>query len=202
MYAMTRASGAAGAADVSIYVTPQGIVTHEEIKSSLPTTIVDQHFDEYFRSIWYSGANAQGAQIFVRLIRRLRGPSWVEMSAAGKTTNVLIDRSDALIDGPSCFLILDRGLSASVVLPALVRSTGATVCSFVDPGTATAVTATIDSTPPRTRPKDARPDDLRLKVTIGSIAETIWYDPKTLIPDYVDFGRDGSASLVTMVREY
>lgn len=55
---------------------------------------------------------------------------------------------------------------------------------------------------PRTRPKDARPDDLRLKVTIGSVIETLWYDPKTLVPDYIDFGRDGNAKLATMTGEY
>ncbi|GAC1387967.1 MAG: hypothetical protein NVSMB31_01180 [Vulcanimicrobiaceae bacterium] len=189
LYAVTTASGAETAADVWIYATSQGIVTHEEIRSATPIATTDQYFDEYFHPNWYSGADVRGSQLFIHITR------WrARVTASGKTTDVEVDRS-------RCVLVLDNGLTASVMLPSLVRATGSTFCTFIVASGATTVRATIDTTVPRARPKSAAPNDLAMTVKIGSVTEKLWYDPRTLIPDYIDFGNGASARLSATTGE-
>jgi hypothetical protein len=192
MYAFTTATGAQIAADIWIYATGQGIVTHEEMHSSTPIATTDQHFDDSLRLNWYLGANDPSARVFMHVT-----PWRAQVSVAGKTTNVPIDR----LASQGCVLVLDNGLTSSVLLPSLVRATRASVCTFIAVSGATTVTATIDGTAPRTRPKDAKAGDVALTVEIGSVTERIWYDPQTLIPDYIDLGRNGAATLAATTGE-
>lgn len=114
--------------------------------------------------------------------------SSAQVSVSGKTTDVPLDQ-------PACVLVLDNSLTSSVMLPSVVRATGATTCAFIVANGATTVKATVGTTAPSTRPADAAASDLAMTVRIEGVTETLWYDPRTLIPDDIDFGNGGGATL-------
>lgn len=151
-YPFTTATGAEIGADVWIYATGGGFVTHEEMRSSTPIATMDQHFDDLLFLNCYSGANDRGEQLFIHFVEPIRwGISRAQLSVAGKTTDGPFDRP---FGRPGCVLILDNGLTSSVMLPSVVRATRASVCEFIFVNGATAVTAAIDMSAPAKRRKD------------------------------------------------
>lgn len=194
MYAVTTVSGAEAADDVWVYATARGIVTHEERRSSAgPISSTDQHFDEALYPNWYVGATDDGAPVYIWPLMSIRGPTWARLWVAGK-------RASVPIEYPNCVLVLDSGLTSAVMLPSLVRATDAHRCTFIARSGAV-VGAAIDTDIPQTRPQDAKASDLALTADIGNIKWRLWYDPKTLIPDYIDLGKNGKATLSASTLE-
>ncbi|HTV93447.1 MAG TPA: alpha/beta fold hydrolase [Verrucomicrobiae bacterium] len=183
LYAVKTTSGASVASNVTIARRTDGLVTHEVLRTTTPLVTTDQRFDAGLREVWYAGANSGGPQVTISI-----APSSAQLQVAGNTTTIPLDH-------PACVLVLDNILTSSVMLPSVVRATGATTCTFVAPNAATTVKATIGTTAPSTRPADAAPSDIAMTLQIAGITETLWYDARTLIPDDIDFGNGASATL-------
>ena len=195
LYAFKTASGAEIAADVWIYGTSEGIVAHEEMRHEVPIATSDQHFDSNAGLSWYLGANSSGSQLFIRTARSTYGPWRARVRVSGKTTDIQIDR-------PSCLLVLDGGLTSSILLPAMVRATRSTSCTFLVADGATSVDAVIETTAHDARPARAAANDVEMTVSLaGGVTERLWYDPRALVPDYIDLGNGGVATLSATTLE-
>ena len=190
----TTATGAQIAADVWIYATSQGFVTHEERRHFTPIATTDQHFDHSLLPNWYLGAKERREQLFIRVWKSFFEGDGAQVMAADKATRILFHYPSG------CVLIHDDGLTSRVMLPSVVRVSGARTCTFVTTNGAM-LTATIDTAQTRRRPKEAEKGDLALTVKIGSLTETLWYDPQTMIPDYIDLGPNGNAKLMATTGE-
>jgi len=159
-----------------------GIETHETLSS--PNVQTDQEFDTQLRQLRY-----QATQAFTTLTIDV-APKSAVIAFGGNTAKIALD--DA-----KCVLILDDLLTSSVLMPAVVRATDAQQCTLIGASSGQKVVAQIIPKPNAGRPPQAAAGDAVLAVRIGTVTEKIWYDPRTLIPDFLDFGNGASATLRT-----
>jgi uncharacterized protein len=162
-----------------------GIRTHETFGAPAPLAQTDQQFDAGLAQRSFTATQAGKGTLTIAV-----SPNSAIYSIGGQTTNVALEH-------PACTLIEDNILTSSVMLPAVVRATGATQCTFLLSTSPHTVVADVATALPATRPPQAAAGDAAVTMHLASITEIVWYDPQTLIPDYMDFGNGASATLTS-----
>lgn len=178
-----QAPSAVYTSTVVIVPGPDGVRTRETFGAPAPLAQTDQQFDAGLAQRSFTAT--QGGKVVLTIDV---SPSSAHYSIEGKTTSVALDH-------PACTLVEDRILTSSVMLPAVVQATHATQCTFLLANGPQVVAAAVVTAPPATRPPQAAARDVAVTIRIASITEVVWYDPQTLVPDYMDFGNGASATL-------
>jgi hypothetical protein len=170
----------------TIVITPSadGVTTHEVFGVPVIAT-TDQRFDSQLHELTFSAQqNGRGALTIAF------AHSEATYSIDGKT--IRLD-----LDAPECLLVFDNVLTSVVMLPAVVLATGASDCTYVLSTGVRSEKGYVLDVPPRAHPAQASAADASITMDISGVHETVWYDPKTLIPDFIDFGEEiGDAILV------
>jgi hypothetical protein len=168
----------------TIVIAPDadGVRTHETFGAPTPIAETDQQFDSDLAQRSFVAAQ-HGKTLTIEV-----SPTAAHYSIDGHSVN-------ATLDHPVCTLIDDNVLTSVVMLPAVVQATHATQCTYVLSTAPRTIVADLSTTPPATHPPQAAASDLAVTAQIGAITEIVWYDPQTLIPDYIDFGHGQSATL-------
>lgn len=168
---------------VAIARAADGIATHESFGvPSMATT--DQRFDSSLHELTFN-ANQTGRSLTITFAQ-----SQALYRIAGKTVSLALD-------APDCLLVSDNILTSLVMLPSVVLATGAVDCTFVLSTAVQLEKGYVLDAPPKAHPTRAAPDDASVAIDVNGLHETIWYDRKTLIPDYIDFGETvGDAFLI------
>lgn len=174
--------GAEFMSTVVIAPDADGVRTHETFGAPTPIAETDQQFDSGLVERSFV-ASQRGRTLTIEI-----SPTTAHYSIDGKSIN-------AALDYPACTLIEDNVLTSVVMLPAVQRATHATHCTFVASTAPRTIVADVSTTTPATHPPQAAATDLAVTAQIGAITEIVWYDPQTLIPDYIDFGNGQSATL-------
>ncbi len=174
--------GAAFTSTIVIAPSADGIRTHETFGAASPMVETDQQFDDDL-----------GERSFVAL---QNGKTLtIDVSPTEAHYAIEGNSADTALDNPACTLIDDNILTESLMLPAIVQATHATQCTFVVSTSPRTIVADLSTSVPATRPAQVPPSDLAVTVHLGPITEIVWYDPRSLIPDYMDFGHAQSATL-------
>lgn len=160
-----------------------GLATHETFGAPAPIAQTDQQFDGSLQLRSFVASQTGKGTLTIDV-----SPTLAHYSIDGKT-------ADAAVDHRGCALIEDNILTSSVMLPAVVQATHATQCTFILSTRPQTIDADVVTAPPATRPAQAPARDAAVTIHLASITETVWYDPQTLIPDYMDFGNGQSATL-------
>ncbi len=168
----------------TIVIAPDadGVRTHETFGAPTPIAETDQQFDTNLVQRSFV-ASQRGKTLTIEV-----SPTAAHYSIDGHSVNTALDH-------PACTLIEDNVLTSVVMLPAVVQATHATRCTFVMSTAPRTIVADVFTTLPATHPPQAAASDLAVTAQIGAITEIVWYDPRTLIPDYIDFGNGQSATL-------
>ena len=163
----------------TVIVAPQadGVDTAERFGTPSPTAWTDQEFDADLHPVLWTGSKRGDPDVLTIALTALSADYQI-----GTTTASLG------LDDPACYLVQDNVLTFSVMLPAVIRATGASECTLIVSTGVASMVATISTIPPRPRPERAAADDSSVTITFGKIVETVWYDPRSLIPDYLDYG--------------
>jgi hypothetical protein len=168
----------------TIVIAPDadGVRTHETFGAPTPIAQTDQQFDSGLVQRSFV-ASQRGKTLTIEV-----SPTAAHYSIDGHSI-------DATLDHPICTLIDDNVLTSVVMLPAVERATHATQCTFVVSTAPRTIVGQVFTTAPVTHPPQAPASDLAVTAQVGAITEIVWYDPRTLIPDYIDFGHGQSATL-------
>lgn len=182
-YEIDTPSGKTFRTTVAIARAADGITTHESF--GVPATATtDQHFDSSLHELTFA-ANQTGRTLTITFAQ-----SQALYRVAGKTIELALD-------APDCLLVSDNILTSLVMLPSVVLATGAVDCTFVLSTAVQLEKGYVLDAPRNARPARAAPDDASIAIDVNGLHETVWYDRKTLIPDYIDFGEAvGDAVLI------
>ncbi|HTU68692.1 MAG TPA: hypothetical protein VMF11_00095 [Candidatus Baltobacteraceae bacterium] len=159
-----------------------GTITHEAFSGSGLEATTDQRFDAQLHPVSYSGGNIGRPLVTITF------------SAASAVYDFDGHSGSVALDDSACVLVEDNVLTFSVMLPAVLRATGATQCILLLTAPR-ALAATVSDASPPVRPPSVPGGDASATIHFGAVTETIWYDPRTLIPDYLDFGAGATATL-------
>ena len=174
--------GASFTSTIVIAPSPDGVRTHETFGASVPIVETDQQFD---------GDLAERSFVALQNGKLLT----IDISPTGAHYAIEGHSADTAFNDPACTLIDDNILTESLMLPAIEQATHATECIYVVSTSPRTILAAVTTSVPATRPAQAAASDLAITVRLGPITEIVWYDPQTLIPDYLDFGNAQSATL-------
>lgn len=182
-YEIDASNGARYTTTITIASTAAGLTTHETFGvPAIATT--DQQFDGNLHERSFSATQVSSGNS----ISIVFSNSTATYHVGGKTLEASLDDAD-------CVLVEDNVLTSAIMLPAVLQ-TEPEKCVFVFSTSVAAVSADLISAA-LTHSPHAAAGDAYVMAQIGKIVETIWYDPATLIPDYIDFGDAGSAKLTS-----
>ncbi len=183
-YEIETPAGAQYSTTVVITPSADGVRTHEAF--GVPATATtEQRFDSGLHELTFAAQqNGRGALTIAF------AQSEATYSINGKTLQLDLD-------APDCLLVFDNILTSVVMLPSVILSTGASDCTYVLSTAVQAEKGYVLDVPPNAHPAQAAATDASITMDINGVHETVWYDPKTLIPDFIDFGEEvGDAVLV------
>jgi hypothetical protein len=184
-YEIDTPSGRRFHTTVIISQAADGVITHETFGDTNPIATTVQQFDNSLHERSFAAQQVGGNSLTITFSGAL-----AIYRTAGKVLK-------APLDDPACVLVEDNVLTSAVMLPAVLRATNAERCTFAYSTSVRTVVAEVVSAAAGTRPARAAPSDASVTIRIGGVTETVWYDPRTLIPDYVDFGAEvGNAVLI------
>ena len=187
-YEIDTPSGKTYTTTVSIATAAKGVTTHESFGAPETTATTDQTFDPELHE--RSFAARQG-----------RNAVTITFSADAAIYHVGSQTIRAPLDVPDCVLVDDNVLTELVMLPAVIRATGASQCTYVVSSRVRSIEGDIVDTPAGSPPARSAKGDAAITVDLEGLHETAWYDPHTLIPDYIDFGaNNGFAVLTSLLR--
>ena len=183
-YEIETPAGAQYSTTVTVTPTKNGVTTHEAF--GMPVTAsTDQHFDSALHELDFAAKQSGRDPLTIAFAQ-----SQAVYSIAGHT--VRLD-----LDAPDCLLVFDNILTSVVMLPSIVLATGANDCTYVRSTAVQSEKGYVVDTPPSAHPAQAAAADASVTIDINGVHETVWYDTKTLIPDFIDFGESvGDAILV------
>jgi hypothetical protein len=183
-YAIKTTAGKTYNTTISIASGPDGVTTHE-LFGPTPVATTEQHFDRNLHELVFA-AQQPGRDRLTITFAQSRA-----VYSIGGYTHALE------LDAPDCILVADNVLTSAVMLPSVVLASGATDCTYVLSTAVQMEKGYVLDTPPKLHPTQAAPGDASITIDVNGLHETVWYDTKTLIPDYIDFGEDvGNAVLV------
>jgi hypothetical protein len=183
-YAIKTAAGKTYSTTIAIASGPNGVTTHE-LFGPAPTATTEQHFDSALHEVSFA-AQQPG-----------RDPLTISFAQSKAIYSIGGHTHDLALDAPDCLLVADNILTSAVMLPSVIRATGATDCTYVLSTAVQLEKGYVLDAPSKMHPVQAAPGDSSITIDVNGLHETVWYDPKTLIPDFIDFGEDvGSAALV------
>jgi hypothetical protein len=183
-YTIRTVAGQTYNTTISIASGPNGVTTHELFGPS-PIAATEQHFDSALHELSFAAQQPGRDKLTITFAQ-----SKALYSIGGHT-------HELALDAPDCILVADNVLTSAVILPSVLRATGATDCTYVLSTAVQMQKGFVLDTPPQTHPTQAAPNDASVTIDVNGRHETVWYDPKTLIPDYIDFGEGvGNAILV------
>jgi hypothetical protein len=170
----------------TIVVAPSadGVRTHETFGAAAQLVETDQEFDgDLAQRSFVASQNGKTLTIDV-------SPTSAHYAIDGNS-------SDAVLDDSACTLVEDNILTSSLMLPAIEQATHATQCTYVVSTSPRTVLAEVTTAAPATHPPQAAASDLAVTIQFGGVTEIVWYDPTSLIPDYLDFGNAQNATLTS-----
>jgi hypothetical protein len=184
-YKIETAQNALYSTTITIATSRDGVRTHEAFGSPTPSATTDQRFDAGLHELSFSAQQTGRDHLTITFAQ-----SEAVYTIGGHTARLELD-------APDCTLVADNVLTSSVMLPAVILATGAYDCTYVlSTGVQYEKGFVLDMLP-SARPAQAAAGDASVAIDINGLHETVWYDPKTLIPDFIDFGKDiGYAILV------
>ena len=174
--------GASFTSTIVIDPSADGVRTHETFSAAGPLVETDQQFTDDLAE--RSFVASQNGRVLT-----------IDISATAAHYAIEGHSADTALDDPACTLVDDNILTESLMLPAIERATHATECTYVVSTSPRTIVAAVTTSTPATHPAQAAAGDLALTVHLGLITEIVWYDPQSLIPDYLDFGNAQSATL-------
>ncbi|MGD0968083.1 MAG: hypothetical protein ABR949_07320 [Candidatus Aquilonibacter sp.] len=174
--------GAAFTSTIVVAPSADGLRTHETFGTAAQLVETDQQFDGDLAQRSFA-ASQNGKTLTIDV-----SPTTAHYAIEGNS-------ADAELGHPACTLIDDNILTESLMLPAIEKATHATQCTYVLSTSPHAIIADVTTTTPAAHPVQAAASDLALTIHFGSVTEIVWYDPTSLIPDYLDFGNAQSATL-------
>lgn len=184
-YTITTAAGRHFSTTITVASGPDGVKTDEAFGAPTPVATTEQHFDRGLHERSFT-AHQSGRDVLTI--------DFAQSLAVYTIGNI---KRELALDAPDCLLVADNVLTSEVMLPSVILATGAVDCTFVLSTGVQMEKGFVLDTPPSAHPSQAAPGDASIAMDINGLRETIWYDPKTLIPDYIDFGEDvGAAVLV------
>jgi len=184
-YEIETPSGTQYSTTVVITPTRNGVTTHEAFGAPTPTATTEQRFDSGLHELTFAAQQTGGNSLTITFAQ-----SQAVYSIAGRT-HLLV------LDAPDCLLVADNVLTSMVMLPSVILATGATDCTYVLSTAVQSEKGYVLDTAPDVHPPQAAAGDASITMDRSGLHEIVWYDPKTLIPDYIDFGAGvGDAVLV------
>ncbi len=184
-YEIDASNGARYSTTVSITREAGGVRTHEAFGAPSVIATTDQQFDSDLHERSFSATQlSTGNSITITF-----SDTTATYRVRGKTFHAPLDDAD-------CVLVEDNILTSAVMLPAVLQAETVPKCVFALSTSVATLNADLISAQLVHSPR-AAPGDAYVAIQIGGIMETVWYDPQTLIPDYVDFGENvGNAVLI------
>jgi hypothetical protein len=184
-YAIKTAAGKTYSTTIVIASGRDGVTTREAFGAPTPTATTEQHFDSGLHEVSFT-ARQTGRDLLTITFAE----SVATYSIGGHTYKLELD-------APDCLLVADNVLTSDVMLPSVIRATGAIDCTYVLSTAVQMKKGYVLDAPPKAHPSQAAPGDASIAIDVNGLHQTIWYDAKTLIPDYIDFGEDvGEAVLI------
>ncbi|MGB6986755.1 MAG: hypothetical protein WBD74_12345 [Candidatus Aquilonibacter sp.] len=184
-YEINTPSGRRFHTTVVIARAADGVTTHETFGDTNTIATTAQHFDNSLHERWFAATQVGSGNSLT-----------ITFSGALAIYNTGGKVLKAPLKDPACVLVEDNVLTSAVMLPAVLRTTNAEHCTFAYSTSVQTVVADVVNAPAEARPARAAAADASVTVQIGGITETVWYDPRTLIPDYVDFGAEAGYAVL------
>ncbi len=169
-YELDAGTRALGTSTIVVDSSSLGVVTQESLAVGAIRATTMHRFDSALRLVHYEAQNAGGPRLTI------------EITATSATLSAADNAAQVALDHPACLLMGDNTATAALMLPAIVRATGADHCTFLTTN-GQKIDATISTATTVTRPAEVPAGDAGLTLALAGTMQTIWYDPQTLVFD-------------------